>query len=209
MKKALLLLIILAASFTAVAQNYYTVNVAQPPQLVTNAGPNVTTCYYDSVQIGSLNLASGGEPPYVYAWFPTYGLSDHTIPNPMALPDDTTTYTISVTDANNCTSWSQVTINIDPCAGVKEPSNAFSCSIYPNPNNTGVFNISLEGKKLFTDYTLSVYSIYGQLLLTTNIQSGDRIWNGSLDLSPYAGSGIYILEVKSTSFTRFQKVIIQ
>lgn len=45
----------------------------------------------------------GGLPPYQYAWAPATGLSTPNTPNPTAQPAQTTTYTLTVTDANGCT----------------------------------------------------------------------------------------------------------
>ncbi len=208
MKKLLIVVCLLFGISHLYSQNYYSVSVVQPPSLETNAVTDVSTCFYDSIQIGDPNLATGGLPPYVYAWFPTYGLSDTAISNPMALPDDTTTYTITVTDQNNCTSWLQITVNIDPCAGIIKLSNSFEFNVYPNPNNTGLFNISIAGKKLYADYDLRVYSIYGQELYQQKITADDKLWSGSIDLSNIAGKGMYILEISNKHIKNYQKIII-
>lgn len=209
MKKLLLSFLLIFSMALLYSQNYYSVHVVQPPTLTTNAGPNVSTCYYDSVQIGSLNVASGGAAPYTYSWFPTYGLSDPTIPNPMALPDDTTTYTVTVTDSNNCTSFSQMTVNIDPCAGINKHAHNFEWQVYPNPNTSGVFNLSLSGKRLYTDYTINLYSVYGKLLFTQKFTADDKEWAGVLDLSPYTAKGLYILEISNSHLKNFSKLVIQ
>ena len=43
---------------------------------------------------------SAGAAPFTYAWSPTTGLSGSSVPNPSAAPGSTTTYTLTVTDAN-------------------------------------------------------------------------------------------------------------
>jgi len=53
--------------------------------------------------------ASGGVS---YSWSPGKTLSDSTIANPVASPSDTTTYKVTVTDANGCTDTASVTINV-------------------------------------------------------------------------------------------------
>jgi len=209
MKKLLFLSLLFFLALAIQAQNYYTVQVVQPPALVTNAGPDVSTCFYDSVQIGSLNLAVGGQPPYVYSWFPTYGLSDPTIPNPMALPDDTTTYTVTVTDSNNCTGWAQMVVNIDPCAGINKPTNNFEVLVYPNPSNDGVFNLTITGKRLYNEYYINVYSIYGKQIFYKHINAEDRTWNDVLDFRNILAKGIYILEINNKYIKNYQKIIIQ
>jgi len=209
MKKLLLTLLLIFSIFWSFSQNYYSVTVVQPPTLVANAGPDVSTCFYDSIQIGSANLATGGQPPYTYSWFPTYGLSDPTIPNPMALPDDTTTYTITVTDSNNCITWSQMTVMINACAGINKLANKFDVVVYPNPNSSSIFNISISGKRLYTDYSIIVYSVYGQEIFNQKITADDVNWNGLIDVGSNVSKGIYFLEIENRHIKNYQKIIIQ
>ncbi|WP_373047352.1 PKD domain-containing protein [Vulgatibacter sp.] len=54
--------------------------------------------------------ASGGMPPYRYSWAPAEGLSDPTSSTPIATGGETTTYTVTVTDADNRSSSAQVTV---------------------------------------------------------------------------------------------------
>lgn len=209
MKKLLFILIMIFSALWMTGQNYYTVSVVMPPPLVTDAGPNISTCFYDSIQIGNVNLATGGLAPYTYSWFPTYGLSDPTIPNPMALPDDTTTYSVTVTDANNCTSWSQMTVNINSCAGIVKINNNFEFNVYPNPNSGSVFYIDISGKKLYTEYEVTLFNIFGQKVFSTEIHANDRLWTGSVDVGTLAGKGMFILEIHNAHIKNYQKIIIQ
>jgi len=72
----------------------------EPP--TANAGPDITICG------GSQELnASGGVS---YDWSPPNGLSATNIPNPIASPASTTTYTVTVTNAQQCTATDQVTV---------------------------------------------------------------------------------------------------
>ena len=211
MKKLLLTFLLIFSVFWSFSQtqNYYSVTVVQPPTLVVNAGPNFSTCYYDSVQIGSLSLATGGLPPYKISWFPSYGLSNDSIPNPMALPDDTTTYTVTVTDSNHCSSWAQMTVYIDPCAGINKLTNKFSIMVYPNPSSSSIFNVVINGKRLYTDYDIIVYSVYGQEIFEQKITADDVNWNGMIDIGSNVSKGLYILEIKNSHIKNYQKIIIQ
>ncbi len=58
---------------------------------------------------------SGGSAPYRYDWMPREGLSDGTAPNPVANPIQTTTYTVTVTDANGCRVNATITVTVQPC----------------------------------------------------------------------------------------------
>ena len=70
-----------------------------------NAGADVTTCNGQNIQLN----ASGSS---TYQWSPATGLSNPNISNPMASPATTTTYTVTGTDVNGCTSTDQVTVTV-------------------------------------------------------------------------------------------------
>ncbi len=53
-------------------------------------------CEEESSQLNA--QVSGGSGNYTYQWTPETGLSDPTIQNPVATPEETTTYTVTVTD---------------------------------------------------------------------------------------------------------------
>jgi gliding motility-associated-like protein len=67
--------------------------------------PDTSICYGDAVQLYS----SGG---YVYSWSPSSGLSDVSIPDPIASPVITTKYKIKTTDQNGCSETKTVTIKL-------------------------------------------------------------------------------------------------
>ncbi len=70
-----------------------------------NAGNDTTMCIGDSVQLN----ATGGVS---YSWSPTTGLSNPNIANPIAFPNTTTTYVVTVTDALSCTGVDSVTVTV-------------------------------------------------------------------------------------------------
>ncbi len=72
-----------------------------------DAGSSTTICLGQTTQLN----ASGG---VAYNWSPSTGLSSTTISNPNASPLTTTTYTVSVTNANGCSKNDSVTIAIVP-----------------------------------------------------------------------------------------------
>ena len=74
------------------------------PAIVTSG--NVTICPYASTQLS----ATGGVK---YLWTPFKGLSDSSSANPVATPPppNTTTYTVHVTNAQNCSSTASLTVS--------------------------------------------------------------------------------------------------
>lgn len=103
------------------ATTRYTVQVTSPfgcverdtIDVTINPLPNVTVtpdtsfCAGESIRL----VASGGT---TFRWTPAVGLSDATIPNPIATPTATTTYTVTVTDGNSCSNTGTVTVTVNP-----------------------------------------------------------------------------------------------
>jgi gliding motility-associated-like protein len=71
------------------------------------AGPDRTICINDTATL----LGTGG---VIYQWSPAGSLSDANIASPQAFPTNTTTYGLTVTDANGCQGTSQVKVNVNP-----------------------------------------------------------------------------------------------
>ena len=67
-----------------------------PKVNITGPYPDTTICYGDSVFIRATKTGTYTK------WSPTKGLSDSTLLSPVAKPDTTTTYTLSVTDTFYC-----------------------------------------------------------------------------------------------------------
>jgi gliding motility-associated-like protein len=87
---------------------YLTIIIPPPPTL-SATDPNAV-CIGDSTTL-QLN-ATGGDVTYL--WTPNQYLSDHTIANPIAFPPVTTTYSVTITDTNNCSVTDTITLIIIP-----------------------------------------------------------------------------------------------
>jgi len=57
---------------------------------------------------------AGGLEPFTYLWSPPEGLSDPGIRNPVATPDVTTTYSVTVTDALGTTAAGSIPVTVNP-----------------------------------------------------------------------------------------------
>jgi len=84
-----------------------TVNVTVKPKPVIQVSATQQICRGSSVTI-SANAADAAS----YSWLPVAGLSDPTSATPVASPDNSTLYTVTVTGINNCTSTAQVQVNV-------------------------------------------------------------------------------------------------
>src|SRR5215470_9119139 len=57
---------------------------------------------------------SGGAPPYTVLWTPAGTITNATAPSTLVSPDDTTTYTVRVTDATGVTVTGTVIVSVGP-----------------------------------------------------------------------------------------------
>ncbi len=89
-----------------------TSNVTVTSDLMAGAGTDVVICESEDTLLGA--SGSGGSGAYTYAWSPPDGLSDAGISGPVASPLVTTTYTVTVTDANGCTDMDEVVVSVTP-----------------------------------------------------------------------------------------------
>lgn len=83
--------------------------------VTANAGQDKTITNGESITLQGL----GGS---TYSWSPSTGLSNPNIWNPVATPNETTTYTLTVT-GNGCTDTDMVTIIVDDGTGGDTPPN--------------------------------------------------------------------------------------
>ena len=79
------------------------------PTPIFTLGPDQAICDGDSYQMNPVGLV-GGE---TVAWSPAAGLTNAGIPNPVATPTVTTTYSLNVSSAG-CTSSDDITITFNP-----------------------------------------------------------------------------------------------
>ncbi|MEL7002518.1 MAG: FG-GAP-like repeat-containing protein [Bacteroidota bacterium] len=86
-----------------------TINIISIPLPVANAGPDRLICKDQSEIIGD-----DPQDDYQYLWSPGIGLSDSTIANPIAFPDETTTYTLQVTTIDGCVNQDTVVVEVNP-----------------------------------------------------------------------------------------------
>ncbi len=98
---------------------------------IANAGVDETIYIGYAPESTQLN-ASGG---IQYSWSPTDGLSDPSIPNPIANPGVSTLYTVTVTDSNGCIATDEVFIIVVDCVCGNTGNNILMCH---TPGNSGI-----------------------------------------------------------------------
>jgi gliding motility-associated-like protein len=80
------------------------------PKPTADAGGDVPICLGNVVFMTPNNI----NPALAYSWFPTNGVSNANIPDPIITTPNTASYIMTVTDANGCQASDDVTIIVNP-----------------------------------------------------------------------------------------------
>ncbi|HIF14805.1 MAG TPA: PKD domain-containing protein [Bacteroidetes bacterium] len=154
-----------------------------------SATPTIQVSDDSTIFIGN-NIQLSASGGLTYQWSPSTGLDDPTSSSPIASPSQTTTYTITITDQNNCTATDSVKIEVLSLQSLFIPT-AFS----PNDDNQNdVLYVRGSG---IDQLSLKIYDRYGRMIFTTtDISKG---WDGSFKGKPlsnnvftYYLSGLYL-----------------
>ncbi|MEZ4984437.1 MAG: gliding motility-associated C-terminal domain-containing protein [Saprospiraceae bacterium] len=162
---------------------------------MATAGADTCIAPGDKAQL----LASGG---IFYNWLEApYPVSDAAIPNPVVAPEDSTTYTVLITDINGCVTRDSITVLVaaDPVSSIT-PYNLIT------PNGDGWNDVLDFGSiSKFGANSLKVYNRWGDLVYQKlNYGSDEERFNGLYKGQPLpAGNYFYVLafrqgEVKQT-----------
>ncbi len=158
---------------------------------VIEAGEDITLKKGEAVRLH----ATGGVQ---YYWSPEYWLDDPYIADPVAVPEDTVTYTVIGKDAYGCENSDELTIFVVPQSLVIIP-NAFS------PNGDGLNDIFHIGySEGFTLEQLMIFNRWGELVFsTTDAQQG---WDGTfMGHAQPIGSYLYVLKGTAPDGTPIRK----
>lgn len=169
------------------------VNVVTYALPVVNAGTDVSVISGQSITL----TASGG---ISYNWTPAAGLSCDTCQITIASPFVTTTYCVTVTDANGCTGSDCMTLTVDePCGDVFIPS-AFSPDAVNDPEND---RFCVYGRCIAT-LSLSVFDRWGKLVFETSDKLG--CWDGTYK-GKALNTGVYMYVAKVSLSNGENKVL--
>ncbi len=95
-------------------QSSDTVDITSLPAVVANAGPASTICAGSTTVLDGAPTGAGGSGTLSYQWSPIIGLNNPNTAAPMASPANTTTFTVTVEDANGCQAIDSVTVTVNP-----------------------------------------------------------------------------------------------
>ncbi|WP_164891212.1 gliding motility-associated C-terminal domain-containing protein [Botryobacter ruber] len=141
-----------------------------------NAGPDITMMQGRSTQL----LAYGGE---TYSWSPVAGLSDPNVHNPVANPQETTTYTVTVTTKEGCVFTDEVTITVLPQI---EIANAITL------NGDGINDTWYIGNiQHYPNCRVQIFNRWGALVFES--KGYQTPWNGTNQGQPLPMSAYYYI----------------
>jgi gliding motility-associated-like protein len=155
----------------------------------------VTVHPLPDVDIGedSIAITRGAEAPLMatggvqYLWTPREGLSNSSIQDPVAAPDSSTTYTVEVTDVNQCVNWDSIHIEVN------EPKFFVPSAFTPNQDGKNdVFRVRSRG---FEEFELLIFNRWGEQLFQTS--NPNATWNGrKLGTNQKVPEGAYVYVIK-------------
>ena len=143
----------------------------------------------------------------VYRWWPSAGLSDTTILNPVATPDVTTTYYFGLIDTSETVPCivdlvDSVTVFVTiPQDTVAPPPTSFSWLVYPSPTSG---NLTLQFSALNNDSQLLIIDSRGRLVRKISIPKNTESF--PLDISALA-AGEYFLQLENPGLKQRRKFV--
>ncbi len=93
--------------FTGVCSDTNEVNVTVGTTPVVDAGPPVSLCEGDTIQLTATGATN-------YVWTPNVNISDLLIPDPLVSPDATQEYFVTGSDAIGCSAIDSITVTVNP-----------------------------------------------------------------------------------------------
>ena len=197
----------MSATATGLAANVYTVTVSDvnacsgtTVATIINAVPVITVTSNVPEICGSGNgstsvSVSGGTPTYTYSW--SSGSTSATANNLIAA-----TYTLTVSDAAACTSYTTVTINC--IVGIKEGTWKNSVSVSPNPSR-GIFVIEMTIKQS-SPIEITLVNVLGEQVAVLDKIQQTGIYKKQIDIENMP-AGIYFLNIQSSEERYLGKII--
>ncbi|MES2681584.1 MAG: T9SS type A sorting domain-containing protein [Bacteroidota bacterium] len=176
-----------AIAFTATAGTIITVNGSDINNCMGTASVSISVLPAPPLSLtgSSVLLCVGESTTLTASGAQTYSWSTGSVSNTVQIsPFVSTTYSVTGTGANGCSTVSAVTQEVELCAGLKEFSESH-VRLYPNPSGGLVF-IETSGTG-----QIEVYDLDGRVVQARTVNEGAC----TLDLRPLA-DGMYLVKIK-------------
>ncbi|MGL4597427.1 MAG: gliding motility-associated C-terminal domain-containing protein, partial [Bacteroidia bacterium] len=167
-----------------------TITISSFPPPIANAGSTVEIITGGATTLGGNPTGPNGA---TFIWTPNLDLTNPNASNPTASPDETTTYTVLVTDSLGCTATDTVTVIVVP--EIAFP-NGFT------PNGDGINDVwVIDNIQLFPNSVVEVYNRWGELLFRS--VGYTQPWDGRYDGQDLpVGTYYYIIDLNDPLFTQ-------
>ncbi len=182
--------------FSAIVQSgTCNIDTTAPAIITVVSAPTVSAGNDLSITLGQstvLNGSGAGVP----LWSPAASLSNPAVFSPSAMPNSTTTYTLTVTDSNACINTDTLIITVMQGIFNGKVSNLFT------PNGDGINDFwYVEGIQNFPDNEVFVYNIYGKEVFTKKAYTND--WQGTYNGSELPdGTYYYVIRFENSDKIR-------
>ncbi|MCB0563874.1 MAG: gliding motility-associated C-terminal domain-containing protein, partial [Phaeodactylibacter sp.] len=137
-------------------ENMFSVTVSEPAPLGIRLPGDTTLRLGDSLRITPLVLSG---MPSIYEWIPPFGLDCTDCPAPVARPEESTNYQLTIRDSTGCSAGDEITVYLDKAVRFYLP-NAFS----PNEDGRNDFFTVFAAPEVERVQTLQVFSRWGELV---------------------------------------------
>lgn len=185
-------------SLTAISTTGCTSVVANQT-LVVNDTPTVNAGANISISNGGSVILPATSTIGTYLWTPSNGLSSTSILNPVANPVITTTYLLTVTNSDGCSSSDDITVTVPPSTPCLDPALAFT------PNGDGLHdNWSVYTGGCLSQVKVDVYNRWGGLVYHTDRYMNE--WDGTYK-NQKLPDGTYYYIIKATDLNRKEVVV--
>jgi hypothetical protein len=130
-KLGLIVVALIFIAFSGISQTLM-INSNLMPPIEVFAGEDVALVMGNKATLGGSPTALNGYGGYAYLWSPAKGLDDPTKPNPVCTSNATTVFTVTVTDAKNCSAKDEVTVTVS-ASGIDSWKQNLAFNVFPNP----------------------------------------------------------------------------
>ena len=169
-----------------------------------DAGDTVTIIQGNSTVIGGIPTAIGNTP-FTYSWTSAADLDSSNAANPTASPQNTTTYTVVVTDVNGCSSIDSILVIVNLPTGIIESANGNGLLVFPNPAKD---LLNIIGIKIGNgEYSFELKNVFGQAMFADRLKVANHTMQKQFAISELS-NGMYFLIIengKSRTVTKVQK----
>ncbi|MBL7726203.1 MAG: gliding motility-associated C-terminal domain-containing protein, partial [Dinghuibacter sp.] len=166
------------------------INIVVHPIPTVNPGPNITITGGTSVPIPTQASADVVN----YRWSPASTLSCFDCKNPVATPNQTTTYRVEVKNSGGCTNTGEITIFV-----LCGKDNLFIPNTF-SPNGDGMNDkLYPRGSGIYTIKSFKIFDRWGEMVFeasTFNANDESKGWNGTYKGKPLNPDVyVYMIEV--------------